>query len=480
MRASINNWEWHNLIRKNGEIFVRPGFFTVNSITGTTSYVGGFTVESPNTSEPWHYLFEQTDVGATTLRVFTEEFSEIFNLSLGVLPKRPVITHAVVNRQLMINSPAFSQPLYGLVGGGLIPAIKTASQNPDTTAIDIPTGHIAAFGDRMVIAQGSTLYFNDPGIDPRTFTAENTIAAPGTIYDLFQGPDGALYVFTSGEAMVIPQDALGKGQNVSGFVSTIPGLDILHPRNACVSNGVVAVLSADGVVLVNRGMKHIPLTTYRGKRSFALPVTFDDAREYGELFATPGGFVVGFSDIGYFFDINLKQDYTSCNYVASFTSIAPQTPLRLCGMLSGRGGETLLVAATRVFLSAPGFITDFGNYTVKGMACGYAELGGEASAVLRYVMLTTDASSFSGDMQAGGTIAESDPDAAVGDIVIGTSVWGTSSYMRSRQPRTVRFEFNYRASQFPIEMRVAAGGARLGSTIDLKVVGQGRGRADVE
>lgn len=482
MRASIDTWEWHNLVRRNGEIFVRPALKEVFSVVSSSSLVGGFTVESPNTTEPWHYTFTQTATGDTSLRVSNEEFGQVFAVALGTLPIRPIITYAVVNRQLMINSPSFSQPLYGFVGGGLIPAFKTASQNPDTTAIDIPTGHIASFGDRMVIAQGSTIYFNDPGIDPRTFTAQNTIAAPGTIYDMFQGPDGALYVFTSGEAMVIPQDALGKGQTVSGFVSTIPGLDVLHPRNAAVSNGVVAVLSRNGVVLVNRGMKHIPLKTYRGRRALSVPIEYTDARESGEIFATPDGFIVGFRQSGYFFDVNLKQDFTSCVYMESTTStpVAPVFPLSLCGVLTSRSGDALLVCDSKVLMSLPGFRRDIDLYAVRGTACGYVGNPKEASGVVRHITASSDGTSGTVAIQTGGATSSKTVTTSTGDIVVGTSTWSASGTLEGRNLRSVRAEFSYRASQYPIEIRASPGGARLSASIDVQIIGQGRGRTDVE
>ena len=39
----------------------------------------------------------------------------------------------------------------------------------------------------MPIAQGNVVYFNDAGIDPRIYVAQNAVSLPGSIYDILQG-----------------------------------------------------------------------------------------------------------------------------------------------------------------------------------------------------------------------------------------------------------------------------------------------------
>ncbi len=214
MNIDISKWEKQNVVKRGSDLYTRKGLVQVSTPTAGTLYVAGFTVESPFTTEPWHYLFEQaTATGLVTLRVVTEEFVEVQNYSLGFMQNDPVITYAVQNGQLMVNSPSLPAPLYGLVGGGLVMAVKTPSLETDTTTLEIPNGHICTFGDRMPIAQGNIVFFNDPGSDPRTYVAENAQPFPGVIYDMVQGTDGALYVFTSKDVHVIPRDALGKGKD---------------------------------------------------------------------------------------------------------------------------------------------------------------------------------------------------------------------------------------------------------------------------
>lgn len=240
---------------------MRPSLQTLKTPTASTAYVAAFSIESPTTTEVFHYLFEQAAGGTVTLRVTTEEFVELFNQALGIMPPAPVVTWGISLNQVMINSPSFSAPLYGIVGGGLVTATKTessfASSNPETQALTIPPGHIASFGDRLPIAQAHVLYFNDPTNDVRTYVGSNAIAFPGQIYDLFTGPDGALYLFTSQDAYVIPADALGHGQLIVPFISTIPGVGTSRPRNAATSNGVVACLSRRGLVMVDGDREQI-------------------------------------------------------------------------------------------------------------------------------------------------------------------------------------------------------------------------------
>lgn len=120
--VDVSQWEMHNVVRDDGGLRTRQGFAQLKTPATGTVYVGAFSLLSPSTGEPWHYLFEQaTATNVVTLRVYTEEFVEVFSYLIGVTQADPVITHAMVNRQLMVNSPAFSAPLYGLPGGGSSP-----------------------------------------------------------------------------------------------------------------------------------------------------------------------------------------------------------------------------------------------------------------------------------------------------------------------------------------------------------------------
>jgi hypothetical protein len=106
MRIDISNAELHNIVKRKGGLEVRKGLAYAAGVTFGSKYVGGFSVESPFTAEVWHYLFEQnTTTLETTMRVYTEDFLEMFTQPLGALDANPVITHAVYNNQIMVRMP---------------------------------------------------------------------------------------------------------------------------------------------------------------------------------------------------------------------------------------------------------------------------------------------------------------------------------------------------------------------------------------
>jgi hypothetical protein len=91
--VDITGWEMHNVIRDGDELRTRKSAVAIKSASGGTAYVAGFTIESPNTTEPWHYIFEQnTTTSVVTLRCFTEEYFELWNFPLGPMQKNPVVS----------------------------------------------------------------------------------------------------------------------------------------------------------------------------------------------------------------------------------------------------------------------------------------------------------------------------------------------------------------------------------------------------
>jgi hypothetical protein len=470
-------FELHNVTARGGKFRTRKAFVSLHTPTAGTLHVGAFTLESAFTTEPWHYLFEQsTTTGIVTLRVFTEEFVEMFNFSLGPLQKNAVITKAVVDNEIMINSPSFSAPLFGQVGGGIITATKTASIDPDTTAIDIPQGHICTFGGRMPIAQGPNLFYNDPEIDPRTYVGENVVSFDGSILDIFQASDGALYIFTTNGVFAQAADALGLGQDVTGFISRIPNINTSRSRNAIASVGNVIVLQKDNILLLGNGGAQttapIDLLPYEGRRYFSQVVNVEDLRLSGELFATPSGFVCGLrAKRGFFLQANLIEH--SFHWVWSKAS-----SFNVVGTLRTRDGEPLIVLDNNVITAAITGKTDHDGGTVTGVIAGKLPLPVEQRPVIRRV--TTSSANIANnvgvavDGRAKTTTAPTKP----GDVIIGTSLWSAGTAIAGRQRRTVRTSFDTRSSDPNVELVFESGDRRIGSSMDVAVNGIGTGRRD--
>lgn len=469
MRVDVSGWDLQNIIRDGAGLRTRRGLVSVKTPTAGTVFVAGFTIESAMTSEPWHYLVEQsTTTAQATMRVFTEEFLELFSVALGPLPLAPVITHGEQTNQVIINSPALAGALYGLVGGGLMTIEKTASENPDTTALNVPTGHVCAFGDRLPIAAGNLIFFNDPGVDPRSYVSQNIVALPGSIYDIVQGPGGGLYVFTSSGLYVLAGDALGQGQEVTGFISRVPGLETTRPRNAVASGGQVAVLQKDGIQVVDG--PRIPILRSRHRRFWAKVVDVEDLRSSGELFATPRGFLVGFSKArGYFLDVDLES--RSFSWVTSTTSA-----LNVAGTLRSREGEHLVVLRDRVV--APSGNVDFDGAKIRGIASGAVDLSEDVRPVVRRVTLSSDNFSETVGAAVNGVTDTATTATKSSDAVIGSATWSASARYAGRDARTTRLSLAARAQDPHVEVRIDGGNRRVEPSIDVEFAGQAIGRRD--
>jgi hypothetical protein len=393
----------------------------------------------------------------------------MYAMGMGVMQRDPVISHAVGNNQLFINSPAFSAPLYGIAGGGLITAVRSESNNPDTTALDIPAGHTCSFGDRFAIGAGPFVYFNDPGVDPRVFVDINAKPFPGAVYDVMQGPGGSLFVFTTAGLYTVAADALGQGQDVSGFISRVPGLETSRPRNAIAAAGRVIVLQRDGVQIVD-GQK-IGIAASVSRRFWSKAVEVEDFRQVGELYPVPGGFIVGFRGRrGHFLTVDLERES------ASWTT-STQSSLSAVGTLRSRDGEALIVLRDRVVV--PHGNADFDAATIRGVAVGSLETAEDDRPVVRRVTVSGANVGQTNGVTVNGEDKTSTTAARTGDFVIGTSLWSADDVRYAgRTARTTRHGFNVRASEPAIEVRFDGGDRRIEATVDIEVNGQGRRRRD--
>lgn len=469
--VDVSGWELHNMVATPSGLRTRKAFASLKTPTAGTTYVAGFTVENPSTSEPWHYLFEQTtSSGEVTLRVVTEEFIEMFSTYLGKLGNRPVITSGVVTNQLMIGSSTMSSPLYGLVGGGLISAVKSTSINPDTTALDIPNGPLCAYGGRIAIASGSVVYFNDAVVDPRTFVAENALALPGTVYDLFQGGDGALYMFTSDGVFTLPADALGQGQQVQGFLGRIPGVVTSRPRNACATTNGTVILQRDHVLVLQGGtMRRIPLAALDDSRSISPIVEVDDARLFGEVYPTSKGFLVAFrSSRAFYLHVDLSTDAVSYWYANTGSAVV--------GTLRTRDGETLHLWSDRVVAPVVSGPVDHDGVAVKGYVVGHIQLAEGDNPVIRRVTVEVDNVGSTLQAAVNGNTNTTTTKTMTGDIIIGTTTWSASTAFRPRAGRTQRMTLNRRTTDAFIEVGVQGGDVRMDRRLDVELGGTWRTR----
>lgn len=466
----VDSFEQHNVIRKDGRMRTRTGLHLLATPTAGTEYVGGFSLESPFSSEVYHYVFEQsTTTRAVTARVVTEEFFEVANLPIGVTAARPVITYGVANNQLIINSPSFSGPLYGLIGGGLVQAVKTESDNPETRALDLPPGHVTSWGGRIAIAAANSVLVSDGRLDPRTFTSAGELSFPGVVYDLFVGPDGALYVVTSADIYVVPADALALPMLSQSFIATIPGVYTSRPRNACAAAGAVLALGRDGLVFVTRSsQERVDLSPYEGKRYWTPSVQVEDYRQC-TMFPATNGVVIGFGERRVWLDVDLRTGSRSYTW-ASFAS--PE----LAGVLRSREGDTLYLCRDQI-LARAGNVDQIlvGTVDIRGVACGRIDVPADTSLPLRSVTVATDAVGQGTVSYIAGVASSVAVPSGPSDIIIGTTPWLNAPTYYGRDKRTVEHAVTTRTTDIQIEIGVE-GGDRILDLGDLEPRGQGRTR----
>jgi hypothetical protein len=472
---SLRSFERHNIIAESGRLSTRRGFVVSLAATSlglaNNVFVGGFSVLVPSSSETEHYLFLQdTTTGVVTMIVTNEEWIERYRLGLGVHPSSPVFSHALVNNQLMINAPSMSGPLYGLPGGGVMPAVATASENPDTTAIDVPSGHICSFGDRMPVAQGSVVLFNDPGLDPRTYTGQNVIALPATIHAITQGPDGALWMLTPAGAYSMAADALGQGQSVAGFISLIPQVLTSRPGGACSTPYGVVALTTDGVAVLSGGSsRELAFSTYQGRRKLTRPIDVLDVRQFGRVYPTSFGVLVGFgTDRDYAVAVDLGEGTTSFWYTG-----AASTPLNVVGVLRTRDGEDLVIDRSGVYALHTKGLRDFSDSAandVSGALCGRVQSGPRDNPLIRRVTLSAANGGAPVSVCGNGVVDTGKSTTVNGDTVIGTDLWGTPNWA-SLTARSVRGSLNVRATELDLEVTMGGMGRILLESVDIEAGG---------
>lgn len=465
MAIDLSAFELHNLEFDQGRLAVRDALrsqISASTIRSGSELVAGFSVESSSTTETFHYLFlRNTTTADGYVHVTTEEFRDIAVLHLGSLPERPIITYAFQNQQILINGPGLA-PLYAIVGGGITRAVKVESVNPSTTAIEIPSGICCAFGDRIAIAQGNTIYFNDAGTEIRTYVGENGVSLSGTIYDIFQGPGGALISVTSDGIYALPSDALGQGQIVFGFFSKISGYQASNYRNATASRNRVFTLLQHGLGLVTDEIVGIPLTSYRHKRFYTEYVGPGAAGDYrsGSIWKSERGVLV-----------NTQGKVCQFDYDSQKTSwIYANSDIELVGIGRSRDGVDLWITPERVLEQIGN--AEFDGYEVKGFACGIVPTDPSDSLVVRAV--TTISDNVGQDQYAylGGRdkSAETPPPSRAANV-IGTDVWSASAAYVGQEERSRRHLFAERLDEIAIEVGAEGSGARLG-VIDVLTKGK--------
>jgi hypothetical protein len=448
---SVNVWTL-----SSGELCVRPGFRRIYTPDSGKTLVGGFSVDNEYTGEVMHYVFDVASSGRKALRLqlLTEDFTvwQTFSINADTNPR--AITFAVIEGQIIIASPDFPT-LWGLVGGDIQFATKVSSDNPATTAIEVPRGICTSWNNRVVIANGRSLYVSDPiaatGGSPRTFVAENQNQRPGVVYGIHEGAGGQLVCVTSQGTYGLDSGYAATqivGGNGTGW-SLLSHHRAVSYQSSCVVKGRVYALSTGGWVPVDtESIDEISLSQPVMCRSIGTRISLEDYRD-ASMFAMDSGPVVASGDLNAAHFTDLSGEISSW-----WTSAHSPTSFFMRGTLREPGGGELLICENGVFRVEGNFdgeiaLTSGVATQPKGVLLGVVAGGAKDNRNLRHISIAAEVGG-AGSVRAAyrGVAKAGTPPADPEGITIGTDAWGTSSKVYTATPMAgVRFDFSRRATR---------------------------------
>lgn len=373
----VDGWSKLNVYPlQSGELAARPGLRRVQDPDTGRKFVGGFSVLNPYTSEVWHYLFDVISATTTSLRlrIVDEDFVTWQEFLLGVNVDPRVITHAVVEGELVITSPDFDT-LWGLVGSGITYAKKVASDNPATTAIDVPRGICTSWCNRVVIANGASLFISDPvsatGGSTRTYVGQNQNQRPAPVFGLHEGAGGQLIVLTS--RGVYGLDASAAAVGIVGSNGTDWRLLNHHEtytyQSSAVIRGRCFALSKAGYLLVDiENDKEEALDDLMMPRAYGPRIASNDYRAARMLAGDEGPYVAyGDALSAHALADGIRSWWTTSagdqnlvadpNTLASWTLSANVTRTVAAGVMAPDGGTTYQLTRTTATPSSTGAST---------------------------------------------------------------------------------------------------------------------------
>jgi hypothetical protein len=212
--------------------------------------VYGFSVRTASGGE-YHYIVYVNPSDQMLIVTTRDEHFEIVGTGIYAPivgdPNVMVVTHAVVYNQIIINSPQFPYPLHAYIGGVPTKAEKGVLDppNPDLPPLNLLSGIVGQFQDRIVWGIGNQVIISSPGTDPRILQANNAIAFSGKVTDIVQDPSGSLVIGTTDGLQILPADGL-QFATYQGNIRKIP-INTLQPGNVCANSKMTLVLGGNGV-----------------------------------------------------------------------------------------------------------------------------------------------------------------------------------------------------------------------------------------
>lgn len=462
--VDLGQGELHNISIKSGKLSVRECFINHSEFTDLTDQFGsdvvyGFSVEDPNTTEIFHYLFLRNSAQLLTCVVASEEYQVMNYTNLGNFSGELVLTHAVLNQEVHVNGPGLSVPFYGLIGSSLLPAVKVLSRNEvNTPTIDVPIGLVTTFGDRMAIAQYNTVYFSDPGFRFRTFTGFNTITVPSKIYGLFQANNGVLFIVTAQDIYYITRDALGQGQAVTGFLGNVKGYEANDYRSAVNVGSAVFTIGNQAINVINgQTVGTMEIIKFDRKRYLSEVVGDSNLKEGGEIWQLNNGFVM--NSAGKLFVFDNENKVSSWMYANDGTSIT------IVGILKDRGGRNLFLTNGNGVLDIQGTGQDIfaSDSHPVGFSCVSLDSEPRVSELVRFITTVSDNAGLTQQVAIrGSSKSRTTPVISGQNNIVSGSNWNQDNYS-SFETKSRRHGFAVRTDDISFEVGIKGATALIGS-----------------
>jgi hypothetical protein len=342
--GKLNVWR-----HPGGGLAVRPGMRRIYTPSAGSSIVAAFSVRTdfPGGGDVAHYVVTRhaTGVHVLVLDENLDTFQDFTWSGTDIDPR--AVTCAVVDQQIMINSPDLP-PLYTMVGiGGLVFARSVDSDTGDTV-IEPPSGITIAVQNRVATASGRLVFFSDPvaieGGDIRSFVGFNVNQRPGVIFGLHEIEAGLVAVTTAG-TFLLEADAFAVGQvGMNGTAWRQLSSVSAHSFNStCVHNGRVYALTETGWIACDS-----PSTAERELSDETMPrargpaICLPDYRACRMLSAQAGP-VIAAPDIGAIHLVDLAHD------VSAWWRDWTDEPGDLRGILTDHYGGELWAMATGIY-----------------------------------------------------------------------------------------------------------------------------------
>jgi hypothetical protein len=483
MNVDLRTFSKRNLwLLPSGQVAVRPGLRLLKAAESSRKIVGGFSVQNPYTGEVWHYIADVATTGpkACVIRIYDEAWINIQAFATGVDAEPSVLTHAVVLDQVMICAPELPT-MWGLLGSGITLAVKEDSDNPTTTAIDVPRGMCVAWTNRCVIANGPDLYISDPvavtGGSPKTFVGQNQLTRDGRIHGLHVASSGALVVCHSRGVEALPEDAAAAGQVALGNWQRLTDHVTSRYQSTCVSQGRLWALTRTGLKLIDsEAGEEQTLDEPAMPSAFRSRIASSDYRAGARLLGGDAGPIVSLD-----LEAAFSMGDESRQFRSWWTMTHSAETARIRGLLRTSDGEEMLLTEKGAYYVGGNFDGENGSYPdtengtpVLGGFLGVVPSPPDLSPVVRRVDFGSD---------TGGAIKVSvrgEPKSVTGSqsgTIIGTATWDTSTAGFGNPPvQSQRFHWATRTDDLAIEVMAERPLSRVSDTVDIEMRGPGKRR----